>query len=102
MTKGQLLKAMEAIPLNAEITIGKCVVINEKRKLFGILELPVSGFGYDRCTNELHFLLNLEHVKQIFCPSELTLLKNIPSAEHNFHNPEIHDVDEGPEHWGRL
>ncbi len=58
----------------------------------------MSGFGYDRSNNELHFLLNLEHVRQCFSPSEVTLLKDIPAAEHDFHNPEIHDVHEGPEH----
>jgi hypothetical protein len=93
MTKGDLLKAMEAIPVNAEISVGKVVVINEEKELFGILELPVSGFGYDRCTKELHFLLNLEHVKQCFWPSEVTLLKDIPPAEHDFHNPIINDLD---------
>jgi hypothetical protein len=91
MTKGDFLEALEAVALNAQITVGKCVVIDENKKLTGILELPVSGFGIDRNNNELHFLLNLEHVKQIFWPSEVTLLKDIPSAEHKFHNPEIHN-----------
>ena len=92
MTKAQLLESMKAIPLDAEVTIGKCVVIDENKDLTAILELPVSGFGYDRCTNEVHFLLNLEDIKQCFWPSDVTLLKDIPASEHDFHHPEIHDI----------
>jgi hypothetical protein len=94
MTKRQLLKALEAIPPDAEITVGKCVVIDEEARLTGILELPVSGFGYDQNTNELHFLLALETVKKVFRPDDITFLKDIPTAEHDFHNPIVHDVDD--------
>ena len=80
--------------MDAEITVGKCVVIDEEAMLHGILELPVSGFGYDQKSNELHFLLQLEHVKQVFLPSDITFLKDIPPAEHDFHNPIVHKFDE--------
>ena len=79
MTKRQLLKALEAIPPDAEITVGKCVVIDEEARLTGILELPVSGFGYDQNTNELHFLLDLEH-REESVPSEPDQLAERHSA----------------------
>ena len=89
MTKGDLLRALESIPLNAEITIGKCVIINEKHELTGILELSVVGFGHDPNNNELNFLLDFEHIKKCFHPKDVTLLKNIPPAEHGLHDPII-------------
>jgi hypothetical protein len=92
MTKGQFVNALKAVPDSVEITVGKCVVINEAKELTGILELSVSGFGYDGTNNELHFLVDLEHVKQIFWPHEVTLLKDIPPAEHDFHDIEIQDL----------
>jgi hypothetical protein len=94
MTKGQLLKAIEAIPMDADITIGKCVVIDEEANLTGILELPICGFGYDQKANEVHFLLHLEAVKKMFRPDEITFLKDIPAAEHDFHNPIVHSLDD--------
>lgn len=95
MTKNEFLKTLDRIPLaNPDITIGKCVVIDEKQNLTAILRLGVRGFVFDQASNEIHFLLDLEHVKQVFWPSDVTLLKDIPAAEHGFHNPIIHDLDE--------
>lgn len=87
MTKGDLLKVLEPIPLNTSITIGKCVIIDEKHELTGILELSVVGFGHDPNNNELHFLLDFEDIKKCFHPKDVTLLKDIPPAEHDFQNP---------------
>jgi hypothetical protein len=102
MTKSQFFKAFDRIPLDdPEITIGKVVVIDEKRNLTGILRLEVSGFCYDATTSEVHFLLDLENVKQVFWPSEVTLFKDIPAAEHGFHNP-IHHLDEEDEDEGEI
>jgi hypothetical protein len=91
MTKANLLKALQAVPGEAEITIGKCLIVDEEKHLKAILELPVEGFGYDANNNELHFLLDLANVKESFLPSDVTFLSDIPPAEHDFHNPDIQE-----------
>ena len=71
MRKSDLSKDIKDVPNDAEIVISKCFVIDGKKEITGVLDIPIIGTAFNKESNELRFVLNLDDVKKTFHPKDV-------------------------------
>jgi hypothetical protein len=83
MHKSYLTKLIKDIPDNADIVISKCFVLDEKKEITGILDIPIVGTAFNKDNNEFRFMLLLKDVDGSFPPKDLKFFKKSKKRSEN-------------------